>query len=567
MILIEFEGGSARKFRMEFHPLLTIVEGFNETQRRDLATRIQSVMTGADVGFTFNVDIGGTVQPLTGEAVEKLGLMSTPLENIMRASHLPGITVGAPPSSMLTDGPTGKIAIARAELDKAQKRLEDAESALEKARNPRSPVESSVVDQLTIAHEASRAKVGDLRTKVDALPVHDSSEERDKRIGRLEAIAQAIRSRAKELRVFLDRLAPAVPAREESAQPSATDLARAWLEVGRRLDNEVAQPNSAPRWLVESARRDLEEARERVEELKANSDTFAMPKAQQALVDAQEVWSEIERGEVNSIEELKEERAQIYSQAVALIGHEVDTVDLVQVLRSLPAETPPAPEVNPERDRLQRDLAAAVLDHQDVLHEIRELRSIEIIDPTEEETATRKTLTNELENAELDEAEFGERLAELQVAARRVPLPNPSMIAIVSDERDKAFAELSATNRKVEQLTQAAVREAAKSVTEDPEEVPDTQLDMSGVKQDSVEVFVLSRIAWLRQLGRGESIPLIIDAAFDRLPVTMQLRLLNLLGSVASTVQVIYLASSDTAIDWAKRQNELLAAVVRLERD
>lgn len=565
MILIEFEGGKAKRFHMEFHPLVTVVKGFNEAQRRDLSTRIQAAMTGANTGFRFNVDIGGQVHVLDDAAVDKLNIRNVKLDNVMRAAHLPGVKFNPARQQAANEAVMNELQNAQAELEKAQQRLQETETALERALNPRSPVESSVVEQLVAAHEKARALVGELRIKLDSLPLDDTSEERDRRIVRLEIIAQAIRDRIKELRVLIDRLQPPPAPAELSPSHTAVELANAWIDVETRIAEEDSKPPLAPRWLIESTRADLEAARERVEELKANNEVFALQQAQQELLDAQEVWSEIERGATDA-ELLREERAFIFSEAVALIGREVDTIDLLDALRSLPATQVAAEPPNPERDRLQRDLAAAILDHQDVLHEIRELRSVDIAEATDEERELRAQLTNELDEAELREAELGERLAELQVAARRVPLVNPSMIAIVTDERDRAFVAFSNATQTVERLTQAAASQN-ELVSEPPlDDLSDSQLDFNNVQQDQVEVFVMSRVAWLRQSANGESLPLIVDAAFDGLPVALQLRLLNLLGSVASTVQVVYLASSSTAIDWAERQSEMLAAVVQLER-
>jgi hypothetical protein len=94
----------------------------------------------------------------------------------------------------------------------------------------------------------------------------------------------------------------------------------------------------------------------------------------------------------------------------------------------------------------------------------------------------------------------------------------------------------------------------------------DAAVDTSRVDVDDAETFVLARAAGLRHVGRGESVPLIIDGAFDDLAPEVASRLFDVLLRIGPIVQIVYLASNAVAEKWAKRQPEQYAAVVRLER-
>jgi hypothetical protein len=91
------------------------------------------------------------------------------------------------------------------------------------------------------------------------------------------------------------------------------------------------------------------------------------------------------------------------------------------------------------------------------------------------------------------------------------------------------------------------------------------EVDVSRISEEDVEMYVLSRAAGLRMAARGESVPLIIDAAFDDLPPHLVVRLFAALAKISSMVQVVYLSSGHVAEDWVKRQNEMLAAKVQVD--
>jgi hypothetical protein len=260
---------------------------------------------------------------------------------------------------------------------------------------------------------------------------------------------------------------------------------------------------------------------------------------------------------------------------------------------------------------LQQQLAAALLDLGEVRKQIAdvsaEVEAVEV--PSEDQAqldAARATYESAVRDAELAaeavaaletrqpgpmideqrvaelEAEHREALEVVEAAGRKVdyfarldalrhddePATTPvssevatfASIDAATSEDEYGDSSLPWWEGRDEPVTPAAERNTG------PVDVVDAEVDLSQISEEDVEMYVLSRAAGLRMAARGESVPLIIDGAFDTLPPHLVVRLFAALAKVSSMVQVIYLSSGRVAEDWVKRQHEMLAAKVTVER-
>jgi hypothetical protein len=575
MLFIELEGGRSRRLHLEFHPRVSVVAGLNTKQRGDIAARLQAAITGADVGFRFNVDIAGVPQPLSPEAVIGLGLARQLPENIVVAADLPGALAfdddieETPWEDQQTNAPLEQ---ARQNLAIAQRRYEEAENRIAALAGPK-PMDIRDLDALKAEHERARDRVGELRSQIEAGPDYGMTpEERDKRLAKLDDLIKAIERRIDELRVQVEVASP--PLAHDSSHEPPVLLARHWAQVNHALEN--ARPKlKAPQWLVDQARHELSFSRRQVEELTIRLEAGEnledeLEAERKTMEDALAVWKEIETVEDVDVENLKSQRVELYRQAVALIGREVPAQDVESELQALdiPARRPDVepPEVDEHVQRAQQDLAVAILDLQDVRNEQTKLLADDsVTELTEDDRAHLAQLEQALTEAEFREATLGQRLAEAEVAGgiggKDGGIGRARRAAEI--ELTSAKEALEASGRKVDYFASLAVMSGSQAAVK-PRRRANPKVDLANVDKGNAEMYLLSRAAGVRQLGRGESVPLIVDAAFDELPPESAFGLLNVLGEASKSVQVIYLAGSDLAESWASRQDEYVAAVVRM---
>ena len=74
---------------------------------------------------------------------------------------------------------------------------------------------------------------------------------------------------------------------------------------------------------------------------------------------------------------------------------------------------------------------------------------------------------------------------------------------------------------------------------------------------NDVHQFLLTHLAAVSRSGpAGESVPVIFNEAFVRVPADKRLQLLELLDRLADKVQVVYLTDDATASAWARKRVE-----------
>jgi|GEM_PF-1347654 len=88
--------------------------------------------------------------------------------------------------------------------------------------------------------------------------------------------------------------------------------------------------------------------------------------------------------------------------------------------------------------------------------------------------------------------------------------------------------------------------------------------DVSGVDvgREAVEFYLLARLAALRSVSYGGSVPMVVDDALVGIEAGDLERLLDRLDKMADAVQVIYLTDDPVVIRWAERRGFERAAVV-----
>jgi predicted nucleic acid-binding Zn-ribbon protein len=255
---------------------------------------------------------------------------------------------------------------------------------------------------------------------------------------------------------------------------------------------------------------------------------------------------------------------------------------------------------------VQQELTAVLLDLGDVRKNIAEISAeTETVDDPGIDRSALDAARVELAAALREQEDAAELVAATEMTF--VPVDNSAEIAALEIEHQKALDIVEGAGRKVDYFAQLdALRHddddlpvlvsgdpeafAATDQTgyedsglpwwegrvepvtpatqrnDGPDEVLETQVDLSQISEDDVEMYVLSRAAGLRMAARGESVPLIIDGAFDTLPPHLVGRLFAALAKISAMVQVVYLSSGNVAEDWVKRQSEMLAAKVTVER-
>lgn len=366
------------------------------------------------------------------------------------------------------------------------------------------------------------------------------------------------------------------------AQEQLREAQEAWEELQNGIEGEV---RSARAHLEESTRNleaflgiependiDLEEAIESERDAMQN-----VTDPRQQLVDAldrqsvdstPETAAEIAQQWLASQERIDASHAAVQQQLAVVL---LDLGDVRKQIADVSAEADVAEEL--AVDRTQLDAARAQLDSA-VREQQRAAEAVAAL----EMRPTPTVVDNSLEVAAL-EAQLHEAQELVDAAGRKVDyfarldaLRHDDPVTPASQEVSSFASFDAATSEdeygtpgrpwwegRDEPVTPAVTRGAG------PAEVKEPEVDLSQISEDDVEMYVLSRSAGLRMAARGESVPMIIDAAFDTLPPHLVVRLFAALAKVSSMVQVVYLSSGNVAEDWVKRQNEMLAAKVTVE--
>jgi hypothetical protein len=263
-------------------------------------------------------------------------------------------------------------------------------------------------------------------------------------------------------------------------------------------------------------------------------------------------------------------------------------------------------QVDAMHSAVQQELTAVLLDLGDVRKQIADVSAEqESVDEPEVDRSALEVKRSELAVAIREREAAAELVASLEFTS--VPVDNSAEIAALEIEHQEALDIVEGAGRKVDYFARldalrhdddpavpvsgevesfSAFDEASGQAESDlpwwegraepvtpspmrndgPAEVLEADVDLSQISDDDVEMYVLSRAAGLRMAARGESVPLIIDGAFDTLPPHLVGRLFAALAKISAMVQVIYLSSGNVAEDWVKRQSEMLAAKVTVER-
>jgi len=415
-------------------------------------------------------------------------------------------------------------------------------------------------------------------------------------------------------------------AEEESADPTrseARSLAEAIVRADAAVEKLAAHPQP-PQWLLLQVKDELDEASARVRALEMQqADGIAvadqLARARTRFSDARSAWEELEQGPVGQLAEREGERAALLARARQLVGAGPD--DDVRAAIATYASSSKVPEA---LVALRRALQA----HDEGTDEVADAALVAHASrwcATRQEAGARVAAARaELAGIESDQRATDRHIAELDAGAldapsrrRRIDGLRAELDDVVASEQEleerlararRPAGERHATAEEVAEL-ERALRNALADVDDIEREVADLRervasaedeaegdddsgdgerpwweggatpamaraipitaevdVDVSSVQDDDVDRFVLAKAAGLRRAGRGESVPLVVDAAFDRLSPELALRMLDVFPKIGHIVQIVYLASTDLAEKWAKRQPESQVATVRLLR-
>jgi hypothetical protein len=168
------------------------------------------------------------------------------------------------------------------------------------------------------------------------------------------------------------------------------------------------------------------------------------------------------------------------------------------------------------------------------------------------ETALAEARRGEEDAAERLTAAQATSGAEPLVAAaeERVAAAETCLSAAAATEQESA-ARLAKAEADVEEAvtSEAAVADAARS------------LDRSTLVDD-VDWVLLSRLARLRAVGPGGSVPLVLDDPFAAFTDDEVTQVLDRLASMAGAVQVVVVSNRAAVVDWATRGDEPVAVHV-----
>lgn len=305
--------------------------------------------------------------------------------------------------------------------------------------------------------------------------------------------------------------------------------------------------------------------------------------ARRRLAEAEAAWELAQGQEPEPVRELRRERARLLTEAAELLGRAVPAAEVEVALRSY--------RVAPDVHRLEAALAGALeaagvavrgelLEEADAWldrwHTQRAARSeaearrgaldaelaaaigaldaARVTGPARSAEAEQRLASAQalLNAAEAEIAAAGQARAEAAakaeglVAARRA-------LARAERDRDDAEGELD------RELAQAADRGSGGRI---PVAVVD-EVDVRRVDHADAEVYLLARIAGLRDVGAVGGLPLVLDEPFVPLGDQATASMLGLLERVGSVVQVVYLTDDPAVLAWASRRQPQGAVVAR----
>lgn len=669
MILIELEAEKPRRFRLEFHPRLTVVSGLSADLRRQLVAALHQAVSTGRSEISVTVDVDGQPQLLTPELVANVGLSRASIDNVIRGADLPGAVIRSTTKSAAEAdeaartgaglgglAPAGRsevptpVQIARGEYLEAQQRLEALEQRLAQLKAQTQAPDRATVDRALAAYNRALDRIEQLEVQLGDYVNEPPSISAGERLARARKVRETLQERMAQLSTelqeppvdvaALERVLDAIKSNRRNlaqvglatSESSPGDLADKWSALVQQLDRaqNVARP---PEWLVQQTRDQLEEATARVKALTMQLGegidvSRYLEKARQQLQDAEIVWQELHADGAVDTGALEAQLEAVYAEAQTLLGEDVDPAVVEDSLRALQREFDGERDLRDElftllseagfavslehvvdsayallttyrnndtkRPQLQRELAEVAVNIQQMSEEISGLER-RIAEFGDDDLDPRDALRRELQEAEAFATDMDSRLRQMKARAAAGSGHNPEVQEL---ERECAEARevLETASRKVEYFAQreatkrdddpsaqrgpAAGAGVARSGGEpwweagatpsriEPAFDPDSdeQVDLSRVVGEDAEFYVLSRAAALRRAGRGESVPLLIDAAIDELPDDVAIRLIEVLPRIAPIVQVVYLSGGDRMERWAKRQPEMIAAVVRPER-
>ena len=606
MILIELASGGPAGVHLVFHPRVTVIRGIDARRRHDLVVRLQRTMAGASTGMRVSVDLGSGPEELTVEVVDLLALMGRRVDNVLRTADLPGaIVLGSADENR--------------ELVDAQRLVRDRAAALASARHEDRTRRDQKIEQFEENLRNALGHAEELRKTVSGEKAKVTpAAERESRVAQLRDVLGMVEVRTVELTAMIEaapgatddvrRGLQAIATLEETdtGAPPLNETARELRATWRSLTEELTaleRKGRPPQWLVDQAQSELDETAARVRALAYQASEGAnveegLARSRKQLRDAQAVWGEVTHGAEARISALQEKRQDLRSEAAALLGTHVDndTIDsalsarisdamtmreatdlIVDALRRVGIETSDPTDMEllktegrawlrsqrgaKDRRKLQTDLASAVFDRRDVLREIAEVEAMDDSAEQKDDTEDATWMRGELAQAERRVDELTQTVEELKAA------PEAPEVHALQQEHDVALAALNDLRK-----ARSGVNAAGDGANQRPwwlqrseptpashlQAGPGAEVDVSGVMEEADD-YVLSRAAALRVVARGESVPLIIDSAFDDLPEEQTRRLLDQLSRASSVVQVVYFTQSRNPWNWALDQRPELA--------
>lgn len=381
-----------------------------------------------------------------------------------------------------------------------------------------------------------------------------------------------------------------------------------------------------PEWLVNQTHEQIAEAQARITaftyQIREGIDVRPqLAKAQEQLREAQEAWEELEDGVEGQLRAEKKRLEDAENAIVKFLGLEpgndvrealttaLDEVASYQDPRMLLVDALARHGVDAKPEyavsiaerwihfqdkqdeayvRMQQELAEALFDQDEARKQIAEVEA----EPDENDLQELVEFAQSLQ-AELSKAQKVQQAAEakLQELSRNYQTGYlDEEVAALESQYEEAWNVAEAAARKVEYFESLeSLRgelndtEVDSSDTQNSENQPwwetktgavsdnqaaiesdevRPQVDLSELDEDALENFVLTHAASLRQVAKGETVPLILDAAFDDFPPVLMTRMMAVLMRIAPLVQVIYLTSNKKAENWVRAQDEMLAAKV-----
>lgn len=305
--------------------------------------------------------------------------------------------------------------------------------------------------------------------------------------------------------------------------------------------------------------------------------------ARRRLAEAESAWERAQGHEPEPVRELRRERARLLTEAAELLGRTVPPAEVEVALRSY--------RVAPDVHRLEAALAGAleaagIVVRGELLEEadawldrwhaervarsgaearrgaldaelaaaIGALDAARVTGPARSAEAEQRLASAQalLNAAEAEVAAAGQARAEAAAHAERLVAARREL-ARAERDRDDAEGELD------RQLALAADRGSEGRI---PVAVVD-EVDARRVDHADAEVYVLARIAGVRDVGAVGGLPLILDEPFAPLGDQATRSMLGLLERVGSVVQAIYLTEDPAVVAWAAGRQPQGAAVAR----